>query len=811
MNPNANTSTALGARHQRDAATPAIRRRLTPTIFGLVPEGAITRRPADVVALVVTTTVVVVTAWLSHHPRGFGRWSFEVASQLSDTVHDAFRVAYQVGCGVVVVALIAACIVGRRQRLALSMAAAAFVTTVVGLSLVALVDADTARRQAGLGAFGDPPDFPAVRLAVAVSVLLVVAPYLTRPARRAVYLVVLMSAASAVMAVEGLVTDVLGSFALGWMVAALVHLVIGSPAGRPTVGQVDEAMRDLGVEAGDLRLVPGPWPWTQLHARIPGDGTADVLVIGRDARDARVFTEVWRNTWYKGSGADVILTRHRQVEHWAYLLLLASWAGARVTPVIAAGNAGRRDDAVIVVRHLDGEPLDRIHPDRVTDRVLEDGWRQIRRLADARIAKGGIRMRDVVLTADGRVAFEDFSQASYPAPPARTATDAVDFLVASAGIVGVDRAVEVARRALGPDGFDELLPVLQPAALSHGARRETRDQKLVETLRSRAAAVTGQKPPELAELRRVSIGDVLMAAGTLVGIYLLIAQLAGLSDVADTLRSASWAWIALAAVLSQLPQIAAAFAMVGAVIAPLPLGPTIGVQYANNFTGLVGGTVANVALVVRFLQRQGQPAAVAVSSGMLTSIAGGIVQAVLLALTFVLSSSTFDYAGGEGSTTSKIVILAIAVGGAVAGILVVFPALRRRLSALVRPHWDTAKANVRDVLHRPRKAVQLFGGKLAVEVLYAVVLWASVQAYGGDISLAQAIFVNCAASLIGGAAPVPGGMGVVEAGLVAGLTAAGLDQSTALAATLTHRMLTAYLPPIWGWFSLAWLRKHEYV
>jgi uncharacterized membrane protein YbhN (UPF0104 family) len=157
------------------------------------------------------------------------------------------------------------------------------------------------------------------------------------------------------------------------------------------------------------------------------------------------------------------------------------------------------------------------------------------------------------------------------------------------------------------------------------------------------------------------------------------------------------------------------------------------------------------------------------------------------------------------------VILAIVVGGAVAGVLWVFPALRRRLSALVRPQWDAAKANVRDVLHRPRKAVELFGGKLAVEVLYAVVLWTSVQAYGGDISLAQAIFVNSAASLIGGAAPVPGGMGVVEAGLVAGLTAAGLDQSTALAATFTHRMLTAYLPPIWGWFSRAWLRKHEYV
>ena len=58
---------------------------------------------------------------------------------------------------------------------------------------------------------------------------------------------------------------------------------------------------------------------------------------------------------------------------------------------------------------------------------------------------------------------------------------------------------------------------------------------------------------------------------------------------------------------------------------------------------------------------------------------------------------------------------------------------------------------------------------------------------------------------------MPGGVGVVEAGLILGLTAAGISEVDATAAVFVQRLFTAYLPPIWGWFSLMWLRRHEYV
>ena len=330
-------------------------------------------------------------------------------------------------------------------------------------------------------------------------------------------------------------------------------------------------------------------------------------------------------------------------------------------------------------------------------------------------------------------------------------------------------------------------------------------------LREASAALAGAEVPKLAELRRVTVTDLLMTVGTIVGVYLLIGQFAGLSGVGSTFKSASWEWVAAAFAISQLPQIASAFAMIGSVIAPLPLGPVIGVQYANNFTGLVGGSVADLALVVRFLQRQGQPAGVAVSSGILNNLAGSVVQFLLIPITLVLSGSTFDFTGGEASGIFKLVVLAIVVVGGAAGFLLFVPKLRHKLGGLVRPQWHAAKDNVKQVLSRPRKAFQLFGARLASQVIFAMVLWCSVTAYGGHLSLVQLIFINSVASLIGGAAPVPGGMGVIEAGLIAGLTAAGLSKEVAVAATFTHRLFTAYLPPVWGWFALAWLKRREYI
>jgi uncharacterized membrane protein YbhN (UPF0104 family) len=82
---------------------------------------------------------------------------------------------------------------------------------------------------------------------------------------------------------------------------------------------------------------------------------------------------------------------------------------------------------------------------------------------------------------------------------------------------------------------------------------------------------------------------------------------------------------------------------------------------------------------------------------------------------------------------------------------------------------------------------------------------------GGSITLGQAIFINVTVSLISSISPVPGNAGVAEAGLTAGLTAIGVPSGAAVSGVLVYRLVSTYLPPIWGYFCLRWLTNHDYL
>ena len=105
----------------------------------------------------------------------------------------------------------------------------------------------------------------------------------------------------------------------------------------------------------------------------------------------------------------------------------------------------------------------------------------------------------------------------------------------------------------------------------------------------------------------------------------------------------------------------------------------------------------------------------------------------------------------------------------------------------------------------------MLAGSTPAQLPVILALGASLHAVGARASFAPLVAVNTLATLIGSAVPVPGGAGVVEAGLIAGLTAAGIPGDQAVAAMLIQRFFAAYLPPVWGWFTLTWMRRREYV
>ena len=94
--------------------------------------------------------------------------------------------------------------------------------------------------------------------------------------------------------------------------------------------------------------------------------------------------------------------------------------------------------------------------------------------------------------------------------------------------------------------------------------------------------------------------------------------------------------VAAALVVGQLPAFTDAVATMGAVTQPLAYGPTVLLQLAQKFTGLVvPSTVGITAMNARFLNLQGVPVATAVTSGVLVSFGGLIVQLILFLISFL--------------------------------------------------------------------------------------------------------------------------------------------------------------------------------
>jgi hypothetical protein len=166
-----------------------------------------------------------------------------------------------------------------------------------------------------------------------------------------------------------------------------------------------------------------------------------------------------------------------------------------------------------------------------------------------------------------------------------------------------------------------------------------------------------------------------------------------------------------------------------------------------------------------------------------------------------------DEAGGNG--LGRLVVLGVLLIALVSGVVALVPRFRALVVGKVRPGIDRARGDVRDILHRPAHVATMLGGQAASQTALALGLGAALHAFGTSVPLFELLMVNSVASLIGGLAPVPGGLGAVEAGLIGGLTAVGVDPTVAGAATFAYRLITAYLPPAWGWPTLAWMRRHE--
>jgi uncharacterized membrane protein YbhN (UPF0104 family)/tRNA A-37 threonylcarbamoyl transferase component Bud32 len=653
--------------------------------------------------------------------------------------------------------------------------------------------------------------FPEYRLATAIAVTTVVGPELMVPVRTLLGWLVALAGLAQLAVGAALPSDMLGALALGLGTGALIRLIFGSAAGVPPSSDVRESMLALGVDIDDLRPTTHQEIGAATYTGHDRSGRPlRVRVLGRDAQDTQRLARRWRLLAYRDPPRSAPVGRLEQVEHEALATLMAAQAGVRVPEVVMAA-LGQGGNAGVVTRQVYVDPLEVIPAEEIPDRLLLELWQQVARLHNAGISHGRLNASQVIVDG-GKPVLVGFAAATLGAPQSARDIDVAELLVACTVLVGPDRALRAAVEGTGVKAVKGALPYLQRAALTPHTRDLARSHELaLKKLRTAAAQAAGTEPVDIAPMRRIRGRDFLVTAAVAVAAYLLISQLAeiGFGTIAENLRHAEPAWLVTGLLLAQIGFVPEAVSLRGAVVTPLPLLPCVVLKSAQKFISLtVPSSAGTIAATVRFVQRMGGSSAEAVASGAVDDVAEKVVQLLLVLLMLPFADLNLDTSNVHIGTPDGRLIAAIAVT-VLASIAVIWlvPAVHNKIV----PPLRQGLATLGIVLRTRRKRLELFGGNLGGELTFALTLGAVCHAYGIGLSLAQLLVLNVGASVLAGLIPAPGGVGAAEATLTAGLVAFGVDESTAFAIAVTHRLCTNYLPPIWGYFSLQWLRRNAYV
>jgi glycosyltransferase 2 family protein len=786
-------------------------RRFGLRVFATPADEPRARRASDVIVLVGGGLALAAAGVVAVPEAGSSRALARYAASLPGALDGLWQVLVD---GLVLLAVVVVVVAAwnRRLTIARDLLVAAAVALAVGLVVGQVVEAGWPSSWAAVRSAGPPPWFPSLRVAVPAAVVITSMPHLVLPLRRVGRWAVGLAMAGVVILGAATPVGALGGLLVAAMAAAAVHLAFGSSSGRPGLGLVRAALAELGVPITSLsaadRQEAGLFV---VHGTDEAGAPLVVKVYGRDAYDTALVSSLWRAVWYRDPGTPLRLGRLQQVEHEAFLTLLARQNGVATDTVVTAG-ATVEGDALLVLRPA-GRPVGEAPADAAD--VVRGAWALLHRLHAGSIAHGQVDERHLVVLDDGEVGAVDFRGATVAATSAQRRIDEAQLFVTTLALVGEDGAVVAAHDALGADGLTAMLPYLQPTVLTPDQRRLVKQGGLdLDGARRRAAETTGAKEPDLQRLRRITLGTLIQVVLPAVAVVALLSGLAGLDleEVSDILADARWWLVAIGFLLTQVPRLTQAVATLGAAPVPLPLGPVYALQLAVSYVNIaVPTSAARMAVNIRFFQRHGVPPGAALAAGAIDGFCGFVVQAILLTSLLLFTPASLDLRIGDAVDEAEHLLLVVAAIAAVSVVVAVALRRVRRFVVVWAKRLKAEAAMALRGLRSPRRLALLFGGNLATEVLFAASLGVFVQSLGYSVGLGELLVVNISVALLSGLLPIPGGIGVAEGGLTFGLVQCGVPEEVALAATLLYRLASFYLPPVWGFFAMRWLERHEHL
>ncbi len=598
------------------------------------------------------------------------------------------------------------------------------------------------------------------------------------------------------------------SVLVGAAIGLLVRYALGTPTTRPSGADVASTLVAGGIPLIMLRARGGTETGRHYSA-VKGDGEQlDVVILDRDLEGSGLAATVWRAIRLRDSPDTPGGLSMRAGLDRASMMAYAAQAAGVPTPRLEMASMVGPDSALLAYETLEGRtviPGSGTSSDRPSPEELDMAWGALAAMQRRFLAHQNLHAENVRYHGVG-THLAGLENGMVAAGDVALRLDIAELLVTQSLQTDVTTTVASARRVIGDEAVLRALPVLQRVAMSGPTKAALRGNKeLLNSLRTELLRVNPAVDIEPINLERLKPRTVITLILGSVALYLLLSQLAQV-NVAEVIATADWRWAGVALGLSMVTYVGAALAVSGFVPDRLRFWRTLQAQFAASFATLVSPpTLGAVAVNARYLSRAGLPPAAAAATIGVSQVAAFVVHVSLMLVVGIAAGTQSDLQFNP----PRGFVIGIGIAAMIIGGLASISHVRRWAADRIRPMIEQVIPRLATVAQRPAKLVEGFGGILMLNVAYCLCLVASVRAFSDSLTIAAISFVYLAGSTLGQAAPTPGGLGVVEAALAAGLTAAGMDSALAVSATLLFRFVTFWLPTVPGWFSFRDLTKRE--
>ncbi len=311
-------------------------------------------------------------------------------------------------------------------------------------------------------------------------------------------------------------------------------------------------------------------------------------------------------------------------------------------------------------------------------------------------------------------------------------------------------------------------------------------------------------PTRIIRPGRKQLAALLLAIITL---YVIIPQLGSFRHSLALLPRSNWGELVLAILFTILSYVAAAGTYCLLALHPIRYSRTLLVQVAGMFVNrLLPAGVGGMGINYIYLHRSQHSGPQAASVVAANNTLGVIGNSLLIWLLLIFFHGQLPASLHIWKVADARLIFAITAVMAVIWLVLYKYFGDRVVNAgreFIRQFFNYRK--------RPKQLLSALGCSVALTVFNVASLWMCVLAMHINLSFVAVLLVFSFGVALGSATPTPGGLGGVEAGMVAGLILYHADHATALAAVLVYRLISYWLPLAVGAVCFAYTERRGYI